>query len=72
MFMPTIKTNTPPIAESSCPENHATERENMKNLLRELEANNKGLRHRIFGAMCRSGIDGFKSARYPDAGEIEE
>ena len=51
-----------PIIESLCPENHATERENMKNLLKELEANNKGLRHRIFGAICRGEIDGFKPA----------
>ncbi len=51
-----------PIIESLCPENHATERENMKNLLKELEANNKGLRHRLFGALCRSGIDGYKPA----------
>ena len=49
-----------PIEESLCPENHATERENMKNLLHELEANNKGLRHRIFGALCKGEIDGFK------------
>ncbi len=51
-----------PIVESLCPENHATERENMKQLLKELEANNKGLRHRIFGAICRGEIDGFKPA----------
>ena len=49
-----------PIVKSLCPEDHATERENMKNLLAELEKNNKGLRHRIFKAMCKSGIDGFK------------
>ena len=56
-----------PISESSCPENHATERENMKNLLRELEANNKGLRHRIFGAICKGEIDGFKTVgRLPE------
>ena len=48
-----------PISESKCPENHATERENMKELLRNLEANNKGLRHRIFGAICKGEIDGF-------------
>ncbi len=56
-----------PIAESACPENHATERENMKNLLRELEANNKGLRHRIFGAICKGDIDGFRTVpRLPE------
>ena len=49
-----------PIVKSLCPEDHATERENMKNLLAELERNNKGLRHRIFNAMCKGEIDGFK------------
>lgn len=62
-----------PIVTSLCPEDHATERENMKNLLAELERGNKGLKHRIFTAMCRGEIDGFKKiGRYPDAGKIEE
>ena len=59
-----------PIVKSLCPEDHATERENMKNLLAGLERENKGLKHRIFGAMCKGEIDGFKSVRYPDAGPI--
>ena len=50
-----------PVIESPCPENRNTERENMKNLLHDLEKSNKGLRHRIFGAICRSEIDGFHS-----------
>lgn len=63
---------TLPIIISSCPEDHATERENMKNLLMELEKNNKGLRHRIFTAMCRGEIDGFKKiGKYPDAGPLD-
>ena len=62
-----------PVMTSLCPEDHATERENMKNLLTELERSNKGLKHRIFTAMCKSEIDGFKlNGRYPDAGEIKE
>ena len=62
-----------PVIVSPCPEAHATERENMKNLLARLEKDNKGLKHRIFTAMCRGEIDGFKDAgRYPDAGSIEE
>jgi len=62
-----------PIVKNPCPEDHATERENMKNLLSELEKDNKGLKHRIFTAMCRGNIDGFhNSGRYPDAGEIED
>jgi len=62
-----------PIVTSLCPEDHATERENMKNLLGELEKNNKGLKHRIFNAMCRAEIDGYKlTGRYPDAGPETE
>jgi len=51
-----------PVVVSTCPEDKNTERENMKNLLHELEKNNKGLRHRIFGAMQRGEIDGFHEA----------
>ncbi len=49
-----------PVMVSKCPEDHATERESMKQLLRSLEKNNKGLRHRIFGAICRGNLDGFR------------
>ena len=49
-----------PVMVSPCPEDHATERENMKNLLAELEKTNKGVKHRIFNAMCKGEIDGFK------------
>ncbi len=62
-----------PVSESLCPEDKATERENMKNLLAELEKTNKGVKHRIFHAVCSGNIDGFKlSGRYPDAGKLEE
>lgn len=62
-----------PVLASLCPEDKATERENMKQLLHTLEKNNKGLKHRIFRAMCSSNIDGFKqTGRYPDAGKITE
>lgn len=62
-----------PIVTSTCPEDHATERENMKQLLTSLERENKGVKHRIFNAMCKGEIDGFKlSGRYPDAGKIED
>ena len=32
----------------------------MKTLLRTIEKDNKGLRHRIFGAIQRAEIDGFR------------
>jgi len=49
-----------PVAASKCPANGNTEREAMKQLLKQLEKENKGLRYRIFGAMQRAGVDGFK------------
>ena len=52
-----------PVVKSSCPADGETERESMKDLLRDLEKNNKGLRHRIFGAMQKAGIDGYVDAR---------
>ena len=62
-----------PVVASLCPEDKATERENIKKLLSELEKGNRGIRHRIFHAMCKGSIDGFKmTGRYPDAGKIEE
>ena len=41
-----------------------TERENMKQFLRDLDKNNKGLKHRIFGALQKSGLDGFRETHY--------
>ncbi len=62
-----------PIVENPCPEDHNTERENMKNLLSSIEKTNKGLKHRIFHALCKGELDGFKlNGRYPDAGKINE
>lgn len=52
-----------PVVESECPANKKTEREEMKQLLASLERENKGLRHRIFGAMQRAGIDGYKESK---------
>ena len=49
-----------PIVKSTCPADGATEREEMKKLLSTLERENKGLRYRIFGAIQRGGIDGFR------------
>lgn len=52
--------NILPVIKSPCPADGNTEREEMKQLLHKLEMENKGLRYRIFGAMQRGGIDGFK------------
>ena len=52
--------NILPVIKSPCPADGNTEREEMKQLLHNLEKDNKGLRYRIFGAMQRGEIDGFK------------
>ena len=53
--------NELPVVKSPCPADGNTEREEMKQLLRSLEKQNQGLRYRIFGAIQRSEIDGFKA-----------
>ncbi len=52
-----------PIIASPCPADKNTERESMKQLLLALERDNKGLRHRIFGAIQKAGLDGYKEAK---------
>ena len=49
-----------PVVRSTCPADGNTEREEMKKLLASLERQNRGLRYRIFGAIQRGEIDGFK------------
>ena len=49
-----------PVQKSPCPADGNTEREEMKKLLASLERDNKGLRYRIFGAIQRGEIDGFR------------
>lgn len=49
-----------PVVKSPCPADGNTKRAEMKALLSELERKNKGLRHRIFGAIQRGEVDGFK------------
>ena len=49
-----------PVVKSPCPADGHTEREEVKKLLDTLERQHKGLRHRIFGAIARGEVDGFK------------
>ncbi len=49
-----------PVITSPCPADGHTERESMKQLLRTLDREHKGLRYRIFGAIQRAGVDGFR------------
>ncbi len=53
-----------PVLESPCPADKTSDRENIKQLLNTLDKQNKGIKHRIFGAMQRSGIDGYKFLEY--------
>ena len=47
--------NDVPVIKNPCPADGETERESVKQLLRELEKEHKGLKHRIFGALEKSG-----------------
>lgn len=46
-----------PIIENPCPANGVTQRQEMKELMREMEKRYPGLRKRVFGALQRSGLD---------------
>ncbi|MBE6718934.1 MAG: tRNA 2-thiocytidine(32) synthetase TtcA [Ruminococcaceae bacterium] len=48
-----------PLVESTCPEDKKTQREEVKKFLAENEKLNKGLKHRIMGAIQKAGLDGF-------------
>ena len=55
-----ISSNKIDILKNSCPEDKNSERENIKQLLNNLERNNKGLKHRIMCAMEKGSINGLK------------
>lgn len=68
-----IRKSPLPVIKSLCPEDRATERENIKEMLSALEHKIKGVKHRIFNAICKGEIDGFKlTGRYPDPGKTED
>ena len=60
------KKNSLPVVPSTCPADKTTQREEMKQLLHTLELQNRGLKYRIFGALTRGEIDGFR-----DTGRME-
>ena len=49
-----------PVIASPCPADKNTQREEMHQLINELDRKNKGLRYRIYGAIQRGEVDGFK------------
>ena len=73
------KKNDLPVVESPCPADKNTQREEMKQLLHSLEVQNRGLKYRIFGAIARGEIDGFREMgrmegikNYSDESESQE
>lgn len=46
-----------PVIENPCPANGVTQRQEMKDLMWEMEKRYPGLRKRMFGALQRSGLD---------------
>ena len=73
------KKNALPVVESPCPADKNTQREEMKQLLHSLEVQNRGLKYRIFGAIARGEIDGFREMgrmegikNYSDESESQE
>ncbi|MBQ7173021.1 MAG: tRNA 2-thiocytidine(32) synthetase TtcA [Clostridia bacterium] len=51
-----------PVIKSPCPADGNTEREEIKKLLATLDRKYDGLRYRLFGALQRGEVDGFKVA----------
>ncbi len=49
-----------PVVSSPCPADKNSDRERVKQLLSSLDKENKGIKHRIFGAMQRAEVDGYK------------
>lgn len=49
------------IEKSRCPADGTTARQAMKERLREEEKRDRGLKKRLFGALCRSGVCGWKN-----------
>ena len=55
-----VKKENLPIVKSPCPEDGNTDRAEIKNIIRELEINHRGLKKRIITAMEKRGLDGWQ------------
>ncbi len=58
-----VERNGLPIVKSKCPADGHTQRQTMKEFLAQKERESDGFQYRIFGALRRSGLDGWG---YPD------
>lgn len=54
-----IRKNEIPVVKSACPADGHTNRQKTKDFIAEMEQKNHGFKKRIFGALQRSGIDGW-------------
>lgn len=61
-----------PVVHNPCPADGNTKRQEIKDLLWQLEATNHGLRDRIFGAIQRYPLRGWEPDRSRDSGEDQE
>ena len=52
--------NVLPIVKNSCPMDKRTKRQTVDGIIQQLEKENRGVTHRIFRAIEKMGIDGFK------------
>ncbi len=55
-----VKKEKLPVVKSPCPEDGNTDRAEIKNVIRELEINHRGLKKRIITAMEKRGLDGWQ------------
>lgn len=55
-----VKKNNIPVIKSACPVDGHTNRQKTKEFITQMEYENHGFKDRIFGALQRSGIDGWK------------
>ncbi len=55
-----VKKEKLPVVKSPCPEDGNTDRAEIKNVIRELEINHRGLKKRIITAMEKRGLDGWR------------
>lgn len=67
-----IKRNNIEVVKSKCPADGHTKREEMKEFLRQREYSDKGFTDRIFGAMRRSGVNGWGFKNQNPAEDNEE
>lgn len=55
-----VRQNDLPVVVSTCPEDKHTDREKYKKMIDEMDRERKGLKHRIYKAIEKAGVDGFK------------